>query len=80
MEATSLNILTPRQQSIYRFVEQFIHERGYSPTYREIGHHFAIAPKNARERILVLARKGMLSCEEGTARSIVLGNKIYARR
>ena len=71
-------MLTDRQAAVLRFIREFIGEHGYSPTYREIGRHFAIAPKNARGHILALARKGVLSWTEGTARSIVLGNKNYA--
>lgn len=70
--------LTPRQHSVYSFVQDFVRRHGYSPTYREIGRHFAIAPKNARQHILALARKGTLTHAEGTARSIVLGNKNYS--
>ena len=71
-------MLTNRQREVLRYLREYQEVKGYSPTYREIGRHFAIAPKNARECILVLAREGVLSCEEGTARSIVLGNKRYA--
>jgi len=72
-------MLTNRQREVLQYLREYQEAQGYSPTYREIGRHFEIAPKNARKRILVLARKGMLSCEEGTARSIVLGNESDTR-
>ena len=72
--------LTDRQAAVLQFIRDFIGVRGYGPSCREIGRHFGIAHNNARDHVLRLARKGALSYTEGTARSIVLGNKSYAQR
>lgn len=71
--------LTAKQQAVLDFVVDYIAKHnGHSPTYREIGRYFEIAPKNARQHIRALACKGVLSYTEGTARSIVVGgNKSY---
>jgi len=73
-----MTVLTDRQSAVLRFIRDYNDVRGYSPSYREIGQHFGIAHKNAREYVLRLARKGALSYTEGTARSIVVRNKSYA--
>lgn len=69
--------VTARQQAVCEFIKGYIAKHGYSPTYREIGAYFEIAPKNARQHILALEAKGILSHTEGTARSIVMGHKSY---
>lgn len=69
--------LTPKQRAVLQYLREYQEVRGYSPTYREIGLHLGIAPKNARSRVLTLARMGVLSLEERTARSIRMGNKSY---
>ena len=73
-----MTVLTDRQAAVLQFCRDFIAVHGYSPSCREIGQHFGIACKNAREHVLRLARKGALSYTEGTARSIVVRNKRYA--
>lgn len=66
---------TMRQWVVLSFISKFITKHKFSPTYREIGKHLKITPANARKHVLAMAAKGLLSHTEGTARSIVMGNK-----
>ncbi|KKL77564.1 hypothetical protein LCGC14_2033620 [marine sediment metagenome] len=69
--------LTTKQQAVYDFLVDYIAHYGYSPTYKDIGERFEIIPTSARKHIMALEAKGILSRTEGTARSIVMGNKSF---
>ena len=60
-------VLTPRQAAIYRFISS----REYPPTVREIGRRFRIrSPNGVAGHIRALVRKGKITYDRGTARSI----------
>lgn len=53
--------LTKRQRSVLQFIAQFIRDRGYAPTLREIGKQFGIKSTNGvNDHLLALTRKGYL--------------------
>ncbi len=53
--------LTVRQKEILDFIEDFIRDRGFPPTLREICARFGIkGPKNAAKHLDALERKGFL--------------------
>ncbi|MFZ5507232.1 MAG: transcriptional repressor LexA [Pseudomonadota bacterium] len=65
--------LTPRQQEILQLIRDAVSERGSPPTRAEIAQAFGFRSPNAAESHLrALARKGVISLDEGRARGIRL--------
>src|SRR5688572_24323593 len=63
--------LTKRQAEILAYITDYIAEHNYAPSYREIGHHFALSSTaTVAEHIESLKQKGYLNHEENLARSI----------
>ncbi len=63
--------ITKRQKEILDFICQYQNERGYAPSYREIGQHFKLSSSaSVAEHVQNLREKGYLDWEEGAARSI----------
>ena len=63
--------LTKRQKAIYEFIQQFIVQHGYSPSYREILRHFEFSSLGTvYKHLSILKRKGMVTNEPGCGRSI----------
>ncbi len=59
-------MLTPKQKQILEYVEEFIEDNGYSPSYREIADHFGFSSvATVAEHIENLRLKGYLSSEAG---------------
>lgn len=64
--------LTPRQRDILLFIQQFIDTHRYSPSYREIMHHFGFtSPGSVYKHIQTLQRKGLLTAEKQCSRSLM---------
>jgi repressor LexA len=58
--------LTEKQEKILKVLEEFILEKGYSPTIRQLGQLVKIAsPSAVYKHILSLEKKGYLKREEG---------------
>lgn len=67
------NALTARQQQILQLIRDAVSERGSPPTRAEIAQAFGFRSPNAAESHLrALARKGVISLDEGRARGIRL--------
>ena len=65
--------LTGRQQSVYQFIVDTLHERGYPPTVREIGDHFDMkSTGSVRDHLAALEKKGFIRREANTSRGIEL--------
>ena len=65
------NKLTKKQLAILNFLEDFIEENGYSPTYREIQAEMGLSSVSAvAEHIDNLVAKGAVRRREGAARSL----------
>jgi len=62
--------LTPRQREIFNFVREFIKERGYPPSVREIGEHFNIYPRAAFDHLKALEKKGYLKRRGSMSRGL----------
>ncbi len=63
--------LTKQQKAIYDFIEGFVKTNGYSPTYREILGQFGFSSLGTvYKHLSVLKRKGVLSAEPNSKRSI----------
>ena len=68
--------LTARQQQILQLIRDAISERGSPPTRAEIAQAFGFSSPNAAESHLrALARKGVISLDEGRARGIRLAEQ-----
>ncbi len=65
--------MTKRQREIVDYIQGYISERGYSPSYREIMRHFGFSSLGSvYKHISVLKRRGILNAEKNSARSVVL--------
>lgn len=68
-----MNPLTRRQKEIFDYVQNFIEENGYAPSYREIAYYFEFSSVGTvAEYISILEEKGYLTKESMDARSIQL--------
>jgi len=71
--------LTKKQAEILNYISQFIRNNGYAPSYREVGTHFGISSTaTVHEHVKNLERKGFLSSEPETARSIEVESPLAA--
>lgn len=67
------DLLTPRQRSVYEFIRDQIHGRGYGPTVREIGIQFGInSPNGVMCHLKALQKKGFIARHHNQARAISL--------
>jgi len=63
--------LTKRQREIMDYITEFSSEKGYSPSYREIGEHFDLSsPATIHSHVEGLKSKGWLKSSFNMARSI----------
>ena len=70
---TTMNPLTRRQKEIFDYIQNFIEENGYSPSYREIAYYFEYSSvATVAEYISILEEKGYITKEAMDARSIQL--------
>jgi len=73
--------LTARQREIYQFIRDEVLQKGYPPTYREIGDHFGIRSTNGVKRSLdALHRKGYLERKPMISRGLELREDLPLRR
>lgn len=64
--------LTQRQAEIIRFIETYVTENKFSPSYREIAEHFGISSiSSIHKHVQSLMKKGLLHKERYSARSIL---------
>jgi repressor LexA len=65
--------VTERQQAVFEFLRDKIHNRGYGPTVREIGEHFGIkSPNGVMCHLKALEKKGLINREPNMSRAIQL--------
>lgn len=65
--------LTKKQQQILEYIDLFITNNGYSPSYRELASNFNLSSvATVAEHINSLRNKGYLDCKSKQARSITL--------
>ncbi len=63
--------LTKRQKQILDFINNFIADNGYAPSYREIGDNFGLSSTaTVAEHVQGLENKGFLKTDPNEARSI----------
>ncbi|MBQ9017724.1 hypothetical protein IJ118_01525 [Candidatus Saccharibacteria bacterium] len=65
--------LTKKQQAVLDFLQDFMDENGYSPSYREIMMGLGLSSVSAvAEHVENLVEKGVLKKEPGESRSLVI--------
>lgn len=63
--------LTKKQLAVYNFIDTFIKEKGYSPSYRDICSGLGLSsPASVAEHINNLIALGALKKSDGSARSL----------
>lgn len=62
--------LTTRQKEVLDVIKSFINKKGYSPTQQEVADHFGFAVNAAKEHIAAIKKKGYITIERGSYRSI----------
>lgn len=69
--------LTKKQREILDYINEFIASNRYSPSYREIGLHFGLnSLGSVYKHIYALKRKGAITHEKNTTRSILLPHNV----
>jgi repressor LexA len=67
----SRNELTPTQEKVFEFLKDFLREKGFPPTLREIASHFGLkGPKGPQKTLNILERKGYIRKIPGGSRAI----------
>lgn len=66
------NELTAKQQSIYRYIQQYIEEHQAPPSLRDIGAHLGVSVGTIQDQVEALRRKGFLQKEGMVARGLRL--------
>jgi len=63
--------LTPTQEKVFDFLKDFLREKGFPPTLREIAFHFGLkGPKGPQKTLNILERKGYIRKVPGGSRAI----------
>jgi repressor LexA len=71
----SRNELTPTQEKVFEFLKNFLQEKGFPPTLREIASHFGLGgPKGPQKTLSILERKGYIRKVPGISRAIEILN------
>ena len=65
------NELTERQKEVFEFLKDFLREKGFPPTLREIAFHFDLkGPRAPQKTLNILERKGYIRKVPGGSRAI----------
>jgi len=71
-------LLTEKQQDILNFIQEYVSSVGYPPSFREIAKHFNLASTfGVKRHIDALVKKGFLSNESKTSRTLSLLGDVY---
>lgn len=63
--------LTPKQKELFDFLKDFLREKGFPPTLREIASHFRLrGPRGPQKTLHILERKGFIRKVPGGSRAI----------
>lgn len=67
--------ITGKQFEVLAFINSYMDDAGYPPSFAEIGNHFSFAPKCAYDHIHSLLKKDMVTLKPGIPRSLRLTEK-----
>jgi repressor LexA len=63
--------LTPTQEKVLNFLKDFLREKGFPPTLREIASHFGLrGPRGPQKTLTLLEKKGFIRKVPGGSRAI----------
>ena len=63
--------LTPNQNRVLNFLKDFLREKGFPPTLREIASHFGLkGPRGPQKTLNILEKKGFIRKVPGSSRAI----------
>lgn len=66
-------MLTPKQKNVLEFLQKFIQENGYSPSYQEIANAFGLASRSTAQKYVERLREaGYLDAESNAKRSVTI--------
>ena len=73
--------LTPIQQRVFNFLKDYLGEKGFPPTLREIASHFGLrGPKAPQKTLQILEKKRYIRRVPGGSRAIeILGSRVGRR-
>ncbi len=74
--------LTQRQKEVLEFLKQFLRDKGFPPTLREIAFHLGVkGPRGPQKALRILERKGYLKRISGGARALeIIGHSPGERK
>lgn len=71
MYAYSKRMLTPKQKNVLEFLQRFIQENGYSPSYQEIATNFGLSSRSTAQKYVERLREaGYLDMESNSKRGV----------
>jgi repressor LexA len=71
MKINNKKELTPTQERVFGFLKNYLGEKGFPPTLREIASHFGLrGPKAPQKTLTILERKGYVRKIPGGSRAI----------
>lgn len=73
-----MKLLTTRQEEVLAFIKNFIKEKKYPPTIREVAAQFTISVKGAYDHLKALEKKSALKCDPNRSRSIEILDSDYS--
>jgi len=66
-------MLTPKQKNVLEFLQRFIQENGYSPSYQEIADAFGLSSRSTAQKYVERLRDaGFLEMDSNAKRSVTL--------
>jgi repressor LexA len=71
-----VNELTKKQETILRYIQEFIADNGYPPTIREMAERFQVHIKAVQDHISALKAKGVLTHQANKARGFELATRV----
>jgi len=73
--------LTPTQEKVFNFLNDYLREKGFPPTLREIASHFGLrGPKAPQKTLNILERKKYIRKVPGGSRAIEIIGSMVGRR
>lgn len=66
-------MITPKQKLVLEFLQKFIHEHGYAPSYQEIANAFGFSSRSTAQKYVERLREsGFLDVETNAKRSLMV--------
>lgn len=66
--------LTPKQDGIYRFIQEYVEANHTPPSLREIGRRFKVSVGTIQDQVKALCKKGFINKEDWVSRGLRLAS------